>query len=89
LRYLSTEAKRNLRTMLGMALCKPIFDDLKKRNDFTEYGGAPLLGVDGICIVCHGRSNGKAIHNAIGAALKFAQYQVNEHIVQGVATEGN
>ncbi len=88
LRTFRTEAMRNWRTKMGLLLCKPMIDDLKKRNDFTEYGGAPLLGVDGICIVCHGSSDGKAIHNAIGAAIKFSQYQVNEHITKGIGTNG-
>jgi glycerol-3-phosphate acyltransferase PlsX len=88
LRSFYTEAKRSLRAKMGLLLCKPLIEDLKKRNDFTEYGGAPLLGVDGICIVCHGSSDGKAIHNAIGAAIKFSQYQVNEHITKSIGANG-
>jgi glycerol-3-phosphate acyltransferase PlsX len=89
LRSFRTEAKRSWRAMAGMWLCRPIIDDMKKRNDFTEYGGAPLLGVDGICMVCHGSSDGKAIHNAIGAAIKFSQYQVNEHITKSIGANGS
>ena len=53
-------------------LAKSAFDGLKKRMDYSEYGGAPLLGVKGGCIVCHGRSNAKAIKNAIRVARNFA-----------------
>lgn len=88
LRSLYTEGMRHWRTKLGMLLCKPMIESLKKKNDFTEYGGAPLLGVDGICIVCHGSSDAKAIHNAIGAAIRFAQYQVNEHIIRCISGNG-
>jgi glycerol-3-phosphate acyltransferase PlsX len=88
LRSFYNEAKRSWRAKLGLLLCKPLIENLKKRNDFTEYGGAPLLGVDGICIVCHGSSDAKAIHNAIGAAIKFSQYQVNEHITKSISADG-
>jgi glycerol-3-phosphate acyltransferase PlsX len=88
LRSFYNETMRSWRTKLGMFLCKPVMEDFKKRHDFTEYGGAPLLGVDGICMVCHGSSDAKAIHNAIGAALKFAQYQVNEHITKAIGGDG-
>ena len=48
--------------------------------DFNEYGGAPLLGVNGICIICHGASNGRGIGNAIRVAADFSKRQVNETI---------
>ena len=48
--------------------------------DYSEYGGAPLLGVKGGCIVCHGRSNAKAIKNAIRVARDFAVNRVDEKI---------
>lgn len=60
---------------VGALLLKSAFDDLKKRMDYSEYGGAPLLGVNGGCIVCHGRSSAKAIKNAIRVAR---DYTVNE-----------
>ena len=49
--------------------------DFKKRVDYSEYGGAPLLGVKGVCIICHGRSNANAIKNAIRVAKEFAERQ--------------
>ena len=65
---------------LGYALSKDAYSDFRKRLDYSEYGGAPLLGVKGVCIICHGRSNANAIKNAIRVAAEFAQGRVNEKI---------
>jgi glycerol-3-phosphate acyltransferase PlsX len=51
------------------------------RHDYSEYGGAPLLGVDGVCIICHGRSGERAIRNAVKAAAAFLKHKINESIV--------
>src|SRR5258706_1398623 len=59
------------RKLVGYALSKAAFSDFKKRVDYSEYGGAPLLGVRGASIICHGRSNAKAIMNAIRVAKEF------------------
>jgi glycerol-3-phosphate acyltransferase PlsX len=56
---------------------------LRKKVDYSEHGGAPLLGVDGVCVVCHGKSNGKAISNAI----KFAQQSVNKNVNNEITQE--
>ena len=56
-------------------LAKNAFADFKKRVDYSEYGGAPLLGVRGVCIICHGRSNANAIKNAIRVAKEFSECQ--------------
>ena len=56
------------------------FTDFKKRVDYSEYGGAPLLGVKGVCIITHGRSNANAIKNAIRVAAEFAEGKINERI---------
>ncbi len=53
-------------------LSKSAFTDFRKRLDYSEYGGAPLLGVRGGCIICHGRSNANAIKNAIRVAAEFS-----------------
>ncbi|HYM59873.1 MAG TPA: phosphate acyltransferase PlsX [Thermoanaerobaculia bacterium] len=66
------------------ALAYPLLKGLKKRMDWAEYGGAPLLGVKGGCIVCHGRSNGKAIKNAIRVAREFALNRIDEKIRERV-----
>jgi glycerol-3-phosphate acyltransferase PlsX len=65
---------------LGYVLSRPAFQDFKKRLDYSEYGGAPLLGVQGCTIVCHGRSNPNAIKNAVRVAAEFAEAQVNHQI---------
>ena len=65
---------------LGGMLAKGAFDDLKKRMDYSEYGGAPLLGVKGGCIVCHGRSNAKAIKNAVRVAREFSVNRIDTKI---------
>ncbi len=62
-----------LRSKLGIALLAPRLRALKKRLDSSEYGGAPLLGVNGTCIIAHGRSNAKAIKNALRAACEFIE----------------
>ena len=61
-------------------LARAAFTDFKKRVDYSEYGGAPLLGVRGICIICHGRSNANAIKNAIRVAAEFSGGNVNQRI---------
>jgi len=56
--------------------------ELKRQNDYSEYGGAPLLGVKGIAIICHGSSRAKAILNAVRAAVEFEKLHLNEGIVE-------
>ena len=74
------EAKNSTLTKLGAWLCKPVCKQLRSKMDYTEYGGVPLLGIDGICIIAHGRSDSKAIQNAIREAIQFGKYEVNKHI---------
>jgi phosphate acyltransferase len=74
--------KSSLRSQLGYALSKRAFDDFRKRTDYSEYGGAPLLGVRGITIIGHGRSNPNAIKNAIRVASELCRSRVNEKIEQ-------
>lgn len=61
------------------SLAKPLAS-IAKTFDYTEYGGAPLLGVNGIVVICHGRSNSKAIQNAIGLANRLAERNLNDLI---------
>src|SRR5438067_2316445 len=65
---------------IGYVLAKNAFLDFKKRVDYSEYGGGPLLGVRGVCIICHGRSNANAIKNAIRVAKEFAECRVSQKI---------
>ena len=69
---LKRELTKNVIRRAGAYLVKGALTGLIQKMDYTEYGGAPLLGVNGGCIVCHGRSNAKAIKNAIHVALDFA-----------------
>lgn len=66
----------------------PILGELQRRHDSEEYGGAPLLGVEGIVIICHGNSKARAITNALRAASTCARRQVNRMIVEEVALAG-
>jgi glycerol-3-phosphate acyltransferase PlsX len=65
---------------MGYLLARDAFKDFKKRIDYSEYGGAPLLGIKGVCIIAHGRSNANAIRNAIRVAAEFAGGGINERI---------
>ncbi|MCL4402918.1 MAG: phosphate acyltransferase PlsX [Acidobacteria bacterium] len=65
---------------IGYVLSHRAYADFKKRVDYSEYGGAPLLGVRGVCIICHGRSNGKAMMNAIRVAAEFSRGGINQRI---------
>ncbi len=69
---------------VGALLSRKAFNDFKKRLDQSEYGGAPLLGVRGVCIVGHGSSNDRAIMNGIRVAAEFSQANLNASIEQGV-----
>ena len=77
---LKEQAKRNPLTMLGFLLAAQAFRGLKKKLDYAEYGAAPLLGVAGYSFVCHGRSNSRAIKNA----LLRAQSAVNKKVVENL-----
>jgi phosphate acyltransferase len=72
--------KRNMFSLTGAILMSPGMKKFKKKIDYSEYGGAPLLGVNGICIIAHGASNPKAIANAIRGAMESVEKQVNRHI---------
>ncbi len=65
---------------LGYLLSRSAYDDFKKRVDYSEAGGAPLLGVKGVCIICHGSSNVNAMKNAIRVAGEYAAAGVNKQI---------
>jgi glycerol-3-phosphate acyltransferase PlsX len=77
--------KATITRQVGALLSRSAFAEFKKRLDHTEYGGAPLLGVKGVCIITHGSSNANAIKNAIRVAGEFAASGVNERIEKGLA----
>ena len=72
--------KSTITSQVGALLSRKAFRNFKKRLDYSEYGGAPLLGVRGACIIGHGSSNDHAILNAIRVATQFAEADVNRHI---------
>ena len=75
---------KNLMRKLGYLLMRPAFDSLKRRVDYAEYGGAPLVGINGISIISHGRSSDRAIKNAIRVATELAKSDVNKHIHEDI-----
>ena len=85
----SSTLKESLRATItrqvGYMLSRSAFTDFKKRLDHTEYGGAPLLGVKGVCIITHGSSNANAIKNALRVAAEFAERDINEKIEKELA----
>jgi len=81
------ELTRDLRSKLGAALATPALERIRKRVDYTEMGGAPLLGIDGAAIVCHGASPAKAIKNAVRVAGEWATAGLNEHIRAALEVE--
>lgn len=67
---------------LGYLLIKPAIRNFRRRTDYSEYGGAPLLGINGTCIISHGRSSSKAIKNAIRVSAEMAEKKVHETIAK-------
>jgi glycerol-3-phosphate acyltransferase PlsX len=72
-------------TKLAGLMARPALRRFKQRLDYTEYGGAPLLGVKGVSIIGHGRSDHKAVRNAIRAALRAVEHRLHERIQERVA----
>jgi phosphate acyltransferase len=71
-----------------LAKLGPVLKELQRRHDSEEYGGAPLLGIDGVVIKCHGNSKARAVANALRVASTYAQHHVNDLIVEAVAQAG-
>lgn len=84
-RWLKNELTKTPLRMAGAMMAKGAFRTIKRRTNYEEYGGSPLLGVDGICIIAHGSSSPKAIKNAIRVALESIQTRINPHIVEELA----
>ncbi len=78
--FLKVEIKKSFWYKIGFLLAKPAFRLLKNKVDYAEFGGAPLLGVNGTCVISHGRSSSTAIKNAIIRALKFSTKKINSRI---------
>jgi glycerol-3-phosphate acyltransferase PlsX len=84
MQIIEEEVRKKPLAMLGVLLAKPAFREVKRRLDYAEYGGGPLLGVDGVVIVGHGRSNAKAIKNAIRVAKQAIEGRMLEAIKDGL-----
>ena len=82
---LREELGKDLRGKAGSLLLLPAFKRFERRVDPSEYGGAPLLGVNGVCVISHGRSTGRAITNAVRAAAECVANTVITHIREGIA----
>ncbi|WP_139904534.1 phosphate acyltransferase PlsX [Clostridium thermarum] len=81
---LKTEMMSNLRSKIGALILKPVFKSFKKKFDYKEVGGAPFLGVDGICIKAHGSSDARAVKNAIKQAYTLYEKNVIEKIRESI-----
>jgi glycerol-3-phosphate acyltransferase PlsX len=82
---LKESLKATITSQVGALLSRSAFIDFKKRLDHTEYGGAPLLGLKGVCIITHGSSNANAMKNAVRVAAEFAKRGINDSIERGLA----
>jgi phosphate acyltransferase len=82
---LKESLKATITRQVGYLLSRSAFADFKKRLDHTEYGGAPLLGVKGVCFITHGSSNANAIKHAIRVAAEFAELRINDKIEKELA----
>lgn len=81
-------SRKYLLSQLGALMMKPTFNGIKKLFDYQEYGGAPLLGVQGVCIKAHGRSTPRAIRNAVLAANKIVHGEINRRIAEEIELLG-
>lgn len=87
IRMLKREVAALTTGKLGYLLLKPALRNFKKKTDYDEYGGAPLLGIRGTCIISHGRSTAKAVKNAIRVAADFSQKKVYDIISSAIARD--
>ncbi|MBU3958887.1 MAG: phosphate acyltransferase PlsX [Candidatus Omnitrophica bacterium] len=82
--FLKRHLRSNLLGILGMVLLRTSFLGFKRQMDYSEYGGAPLLGINGVVIIGHGRSNANAIKNAIRVAKEEVERKFNEKILEAI-----
>jgi phosphate acyltransferase len=82
--FLRTDIEKSIISRLGYFMMRPAFKSLRSRVDYAEYGGAPLVGINGISIISHGRSSNRAIKNAIRVASELATSDVNKHIREDI-----
>lgn len=82
---LKESLQQTIARQVGFLLSRQAFVDFKKRLDYSEYGGAPLLGLKGVCFIGHGSSNANAIKNAIRVAAEYVEHNVNQAISREIA----
>jgi len=83
-RWLKTELMRNPIRKAAAVLAQDAFGAIRRKTDYAEYGGAPLLGTNGVCIIGHGASSPKAIRNAVRVARESISNQLTHHIVEQI-----
>jgi glycerol-3-phosphate acyltransferase PlsX len=89
LKFIRKELKKHPMTWASLPFLWFVIKDFKKRVDYSEFGGAPLLGVEGVCIIGHGNSNGKAVKNAIFAGAEFARNNIADGIREAILKYNN
>jgi glycerol-3-phosphate acyltransferase PlsX len=82
---LKESLKSTISAQVGFLLSRRAFADFKRRLDYSEYGGAPLLGIRGVCIITHGSANANAVKNALRVASEFVRGGINQKIEQELA----
>ena len=83
-KWLKHELMRTRSRMAGAYLARHAFNSIKEKTNYEEYGGSPLLGVNGICIIAHGASTPLAIKNALRVAAESIEHRVNPHIIEEI-----
>lgn len=89
MQMLRDEIIKSIPAKIGYLLARNAFKSFKKRVDYAEYGGAPLLGINGVGIICHGKSTDQAIKNAVLEAAKMVKRNINQGILEGLAASKN
>jgi phosphate acyltransferase len=87
--FIKKSAKKSPLSLAGALMMKKVFNSLKKETDYAEYGGAPLIGLKGCAIIGHGKSNAKAIKNAIFQAISYEESGVTEEISKNISLNKN
>jgi glycerol-3-phosphate acyltransferase PlsX len=85
-KWIKEAMQANPLRMTGALMAKGGFNAVKDRMNYETYGGSPLLGVKGVCIIAHGSSSALAIQNAIRGATEAIEHNVNPHIVEAMKT---
>ena len=83
-RMVKQEVRKGILSSMGFLFARGAFNRIGSRMDYAEHGGAPLLGVNGACVVCHGASSSKAVKNAVRVASELIRNRVNEHLTRGL-----